>query len=93
MAGEIIASWQRKGTHGFMWKVDFAKAYDSLDWNSLWLSMNRRGFPEEWIKWVRSCVTTHAFSILVNGHPKVGWIHPQRGVRQGCPLALLLVFW
>ena len=29
--GEIIAAWQRKGTHAFIWKVDFAKAYDSLD--------------------------------------------------------------
>ena len=31
VASEIITTWQRKGTRGFMWKVDFAKAYDSLD--------------------------------------------------------------
>ena len=29
-------------------------------------------------------------SILVNKHPEGGWIHPQRAVRQGCPLALLV---
>ena len=44
----------------------------------------------KWIKWVRRCVTTHAFSILMNGSPEGGWINPQRGVRQGCPLAPLL---
>ena len=32
MVGEILAAWKVQGTKGFMWKVDFAKAYDSLDW-------------------------------------------------------------
>ena len=90
VAGEIIAAWQRKGARGFMRKVDFAQAYDSLDWKFLWASMKRRGFPGEWIKWVRRCFTTHTFSILVNESSEGGQIHSQRGVRQGCPLAPLL---
>ena len=59
-----------------MWKVDFAKTYDSLDWKFLWATMKRRGFPDEWIKWIRGCVTTYSFSILVNGCLEGGWIHP-----------------
>ena len=90
VAGEIIATWQRKGTRGFMQKVDFAKAYDSLDWKFLWASMKRRGFPGEWIKWVRRCVTTHTFSILVNERSEGGQINSQSSMRQGCPLAPLL---
>ena len=35
MAGEILAAWKAQGMKGFMWKVDFAKAYDSLDWRFL----------------------------------------------------------
>ena len=35
IAEEIIADWRRSGTEGFIWKVDFAKAYDSLDWQFL----------------------------------------------------------
>ena len=35
-------------------------------------------------------MSTPTFAILVNGHPQGGWIHPQRNIRQGCPLALLL---
>ena len=35
LAEEIVAAWGREGTTGFMWKVDFAKAYDSLDWRFL----------------------------------------------------------
>ena len=90
MAEEIVAAWRRDSTPGFLWKVDFSKAYDSLDWRFLWNVLRRRGFPETWVRWVKQCVTTSTFAVLVNGCPQGGWIHPQRGIRQGCPLALLL---
>ena len=41
MAGEIHAAWKAQGTKGFMWKVDFAKAYDSLDWRFFWVVYGR----------------------------------------------------
>ena len=31
IAEEIIVEWKRSDIAGFIWKVDFAKAYDSLD--------------------------------------------------------------
>ena len=46
VAEEIIAAWRRSGTTGFVWKVDFAKTYDSLDWRFLWNVLKRCGFPE-----------------------------------------------
>ena len=73
-----------------MWKVDFAKAYDSIDLRFLWNVLRRRGLLKTWVWWVKQCVTTSTFSVLVNGWPQGGWIHPQRGIHQGCPLAPLL---
>ena len=73
-----------------MWKVDFSKAYDTLDWQFLWNVLRRQGFPETWVRWVKQCVTTLTFAVLVQGRPQGSWIHPQRGIRQGCPLAPLL---
>ena len=35
LAEEMVAAWHRSGIAGFMWKVDFAKAYDSIDWRFL----------------------------------------------------------
>ena len=57
MAEEIVAAWSRDNTLGFLWKVDFSKAYDSIDWSFLWNVLRRRGFPETCIRWVKQCVT------------------------------------
>ena len=35
MAGEILAARKRKGTKGFMRKVDLTKAYDFSQWGIL----------------------------------------------------------
>ena len=90
LAGEILATWKAKGMTAFMWKVDFAEAYDSLDWRFLWVVLRKRGFPEEWVKWMKRCVMSQSFSVLVNGQPTGGWIQPQRGIRHGCPLPPML---
>ena len=37
-----------------MWKVDFAKAYDSIDQRFLWALMRKRDFPVEWISQVKA---------------------------------------
>lgn len=47
---EIISTWKVHGIKGFLWKVDFAKTYDSLEWNFLWVVLRKRGFPKEWVK-------------------------------------------
>ena len=43
-----------------------------------------------WVHWVKQCVTTSTFAVLLNGQSQGGWIHPQRGIRQGSPLASLV---
>ena len=35
-------------------------------------------------------MTSHSFPVLLNGRPTREWIRPQRGIRQGCPLAPML---
>ena len=41
LAKEIVAAWHRDGTTSFMWKLDFAMAYDSTDWRFLWNVLQR----------------------------------------------------
>ena len=44
------------------------------------------GFGEKWIGWVKWCLSTTSFSILVNG-TLVGFFQSSRGLRQGDPLS------
>ena len=90
MAEEIVAAWRRSGTTSFLWKVDFVKAYDSIYLRYLWNVLRQCGFSEEWVRWMKLCVTTSSCSVLINGRTQGGWFQQQRGIRQGYLLALLL---
>ncbi|MCI73938.1 receptor-like kinase [Trifolium medium] len=52
-----------------LFKVDFEKAYDSVDWGYLDAVMGRMGFPTLWMKWIKECVCTTIESVLANGSP------------------------
>src|ERR1044072_5620799 len=50
-------------------KVDFEKAYDTVDWNFLYYMMRRMNFNEKWIGWIRGCLESASVSVLVNESP------------------------
>ena len=89
VANELIDSRLRSGIPGVLCKVDLEKAYDHVDWNFLDYVLRRMGFGTRWRSWVRTCISTVSFSVLVNGSPK-GFFRSKRGIRQGDPLSPFL---
>ncbi|GJR03349.1 RNA-directed DNA polymerase, eukaryota [Tanacetum coccineum] len=70
-------------------KVDFAKAYDSVRWEYLIDVLKAFGFGSKWCQWIQGTFCFAKASILVNGSP-TNEFQFHRGLKQGDPLAPLL---
>jgi hypothetical protein len=70
-------------------KIDFEKAFDTLDHEAIIQIMRAKGYPELFLQWVREVLSSGSSSILLNGVPGKSF-HCKRGVRQGDPLSPLL---
>ncbi|XP_019418409.1 PREDICTED: uncharacterized protein LOC109329191 [Lupinus angustifolius] len=90
IANEIIdQARKKKDGNCFIFKVDFEKAYDSVNWSFLLYMLERMGFCFKWRNWIKSCLQSNSFSILVNGSP-TSEFRMARGLRQGDPIAPFL---
>ena len=48
--------------------------------------LEKMGFRKKWIRWIKWCVSTARFSVLINGTSS-GFFQSSRGLRQGDPIS------
>ncbi|XP_071688580.1 uncharacterized protein [Rutidosis leptorrhynchoides] len=88
-ANESLEFLRSKHIKSMVFKVDFEKAFDSLNWDFLDEMMLLMGFGSKWRKWITSCIGSASVSVLVNGSPTKEF-NLGRGVMQGDPLSPFL---
>ncbi|RVW27506.1 LINE-1 reverse transcriptase-like [Vitis vinifera] len=86
VANEVIDYWYKRKEKGLICKLDIEKAYNSINWNFLMKVLRKMGFGSRWEEWMRWCISTAKFSILINGVP-AGFFSNSKGLRQGDPLS------
>nr|GEU60494.1 RNA-directed DNA polymerase, eukaryota [Tanacetum cinerariifolium] len=66
---EVLHWCKRKNKKAMFFKVDFAKAYDSVRWDYLIDVLEAFGFGPTWCKWIQGTFYFAKASVLVNGSP------------------------
>jgi hypothetical protein len=89
VANEVVDDARKHQKELVLFKVDFAKAYDSVDLGYLDDVMRLMAFPTLWRKWIKECVGSASASVLVNGSPTEEF-SLERGLRKGDPLSPFL---
>lgn len=85
-----VISWAKKNQKQiFIFKVDFNKAYDNVNWGFLLSVMEQMGFPDLWCKWIHGILSSARSSVLVNGSPTFEF-QCGKGMRQGDPISPFL---
>ncbi|KAL4565092.1 hypothetical protein LXL04_029176 [Taraxacum kok-saghyz] len=85
-----VCSWAKKVKQKlFLLKVDFDKAFDSINWGYLDFVMAQMGFSNKWRFWIWRCISSARPSVILNGSPTKEF-PISRGLRQGDQLSPFL---
>jgi hypothetical protein len=70
-------------------KLDFEKAFNTVEHPAIIKTLEHMGFPQRWIAWINNILTTGTSAVILNG--ALGQkFKCRRGVRQGDPLSPLI---
>nr|GFC15085.1 RNA-directed DNA polymerase, eukaryota [Tanacetum cinerariifolium] len=86
---EVLAWCKRRRKQALVFKVDFAKACESVRWDFLFDVLLAFGFGPKWCQWIRGIFSSNMASILINRSPSSEF-PIFSGLKQGDPLALFL---
>ena len=72
-------------TNIYFWFIDYAKAFDCVDYNKLWKFLKEMGIPTHLTCLLRNLYASQEATVRT-GHGTTDWFQIGKGVRQGCIL-------
>lgn len=86
---DVIDDSKKVDTNYVLLFLDFEKAFDSLNWDFIHLSLSAFGFGNNFCHWIKSIYTKPQAFLKINGFLSERF-SINRGIRQGCPLSCLI---
>jgi hypothetical protein len=86
---ETIHELHTKKKDGIVFKIDFEKVYDKVNWDFLEVCLRMNGFDPIWCNWIRKVVQGGNVSIKVNDDLGPNF-QTKKGLRQGDLLSPIL---
>jgi len=83
---ELVQCSDKRRIPTLVIKLDFAKAFDTVNWDALDTILQARGFSDVWRRWMQQILKSSHTAVLVNGCPGP-WMDCRRGLRQGDPIS------
>ena len=69
--------------------IDYAKAFDCVDYNKLWKILKEMGIPDHLICLLRKLRASQEATVII-GHETTDWFQIGKEVHQGCILSSCL---
>lgn len=85
-----LLSWTKRVKKNIMlFKVNFDKEFDSINWGYLDLILVHMGFDNKWRLWIRGCLQSSYASVIINGSLTLEF-EILKSLRQGDPFSPFL---
>jgi len=68
-AMELVQVCHKRKVPTIVLKLDFAKAFDTINWEASMTILSARGFSPLWCRWVLDLLASSKSAVLVNGCP------------------------
>ena len=86
---DIIEYVDREEEEAILFSTDIEKAFDSVNHNFIFATLEKFGFGPEFIQWVKTLLKNGQICVMNNGK-SIGYFNLERGTRQGDPLSAYL---
>ena len=89
LVSDVIEYYDLSSKSGILFMVDFMKAFDTIQWDFMFKSLNYFNFGPSFIRWIKTLYHNPEACIKNNGYMS-DCFEISRGIRQGCPVSALI---
>jgi hypothetical protein len=86
---EYIHQCKQSRRESIILKLDFEKAFDTVEHTAILQMLTHMGFPDRWLTWISSILSSGTSAVILNGVPGRKF-RCKRGVHQGDTLSPLI---